>query len=130
MATEERLAPFSPFYKFVTVKAIIFFSFWQSCFFQILTAADLFSRDTGNVILNLIISVEMVGVAIAQSKAFTYHDFVEVEAIDSPKRTSFVAKKSKNSGSGVCSAMKNLIFSTKDVIDDAHSAFIAEIDEE
>lgn len=27
-ATEERLAPFSPFYKFVTVKAILFFSFW------------------------------------------------------------------------------------------------------
>ena len=28
MATEERLAPFSPFYKFITVKAILFFSFW------------------------------------------------------------------------------------------------------
>jgi len=33
MATEERLAPFDPFYKFLTVKAILFFSFWQSCFF-------------------------------------------------------------------------------------------------
>ena len=32
-ATEERLAPFNPFYKFVTVKAILFFSFWQSCMF-------------------------------------------------------------------------------------------------
>jgi hypothetical protein len=28
MATEERLAPFEPFYKFLTVKAILFFSFW------------------------------------------------------------------------------------------------------
>ena len=64
-ATEERLAPFSPFYKFVTVKAILFFSFWQSCMFQLLSSMDLFSRDTGNIILNLIISVEMVFCAIA-----------------------------------------------------------------
>lgn len=33
MSTEERLKPFSPFYKFLTVKAILFFSFWQSCLF-------------------------------------------------------------------------------------------------
>lgn len=76
-ATEERLAPFNPFYKFVTVKAILFFSFWQSCMFQLLSSMDLFSRDTGNVILNLIISVEMVFCAIAQSMAFSYHDFAD-----------------------------------------------------
>lgn len=28
MATEERLAPHNPFYKFMSVKAILFFSFW------------------------------------------------------------------------------------------------------
>ena len=33
MATEERLAPYEPFYKFLSVKAILFFSFWQSCLF-------------------------------------------------------------------------------------------------
>ena len=76
-ATEERLAPFSPFYKFLTVKAILFFSFWQSCVFQILSSLDLFSRDTGNTILNLIISVEMVFVAIAQTMAFSYQEFAE-----------------------------------------------------
>ena len=30
LATEERLAPFNPFYKFLTVKAILFFSFCGS----------------------------------------------------------------------------------------------------
>jgi ABC-type uncharacterized transport system permease subunit len=33
MATEERLKPYKPLAKFVTVKAILFFSFWQSCAF-------------------------------------------------------------------------------------------------
>ncbi len=28
IATEERLKPFNPFYKFLTVKAVLFFSFW------------------------------------------------------------------------------------------------------
>ena len=51
--------------KFVTVKAVLFFSFWQSCLFQFFTSLDLFSRDTGNVVLNLIITVEMVFAAIA-----------------------------------------------------------------
>lgn len=36
LATEERLKPFNPFYKFLTVKAVLFFSFWQGCLFQLL----------------------------------------------------------------------------------------------
>jgi len=41
MATEERLKPFSPFYKFLTVKAILFFSFWQASLFQMLNYAGI-----------------------------------------------------------------------------------------
>ena len=33
IATEERLKPFHPFYKFLTVKSVLFFSFWQTCLF-------------------------------------------------------------------------------------------------
>ncbi len=36
MATEERLKPFSPFAKFLCIKAILFFSFWQACLFTVL----------------------------------------------------------------------------------------------
>lgn len=36
MATEERLKPYSPFIKFLTVKSILFFSYWQSCLFNLL----------------------------------------------------------------------------------------------
>lgn len=81
-ATEERLAPYRPLNKFVTVKAVLFFSFWQSCLFQVFTSMDLFSRDTGNVVLNLIITVEMVFAAIAQSYAFTYKDFADENSSD------------------------------------------------
>ncbi len=36
LATEEKLKNFDPFSKFLCIKAIIFFSYWQACFFVIL----------------------------------------------------------------------------------------------
>jgi hypothetical protein len=65
LATEERLKPFSPFAKFLCIKAILFFSFWQACTFKILEKFDLFGRQTANHIQSLIISVEMVFAALA-----------------------------------------------------------------
>ena len=70
MATEERLKPFSPFAKFMCIKAILFFSFWQSCFFTVLLKVNplLFgenNHDTASLIQSLIISVEMVFAAVA-----------------------------------------------------------------
>lgn len=128
-ATEERLAPFNPFYKFVTVKAILFFSFWQSCMFQILASMDLFSRDRGNVILNLIISVEMVFCAIAQSMAFSYHDFADDRSHELPKSGTFVTSQRGSGGNkakqGICEAIGAVLFSAKDVLEDANTTFIA-----
>lgn len=126
-ATEERLAPFNPFYKFVTVKAILFFSFWQSCFFQIMSSLELFSRDTGNVMLNLIISLEMVFAAVAQSMAFSYHDFADA-SIEANSKGSFTVKHRRSQG--VCEAIGQILFSTRDVIEDAHSTFIKDIEED
>jgi hypothetical protein len=45
MATEERLKPFSPFAKFLCIKAILFFSFWQACVFTILIRFKIFDRE-------------------------------------------------------------------------------------
>ena len=129
-ATEERLAPFNPFYKFVTVKAILFFSFWQSCLFQILTTLEMFSKDTGNVVLNLIISVEMVFAALAQSYAFTYTDFADARSYESPKSGSFAVKNVHRREQGICEAIGQVLFSTREVIEDAHSTFIKDMEEE
>lgn len=65
MATEERLKPFNPFYKFLCIKAILFFSFWQACLFTILSNFNIFNRETANQISSFIISIEMVFAAIA-----------------------------------------------------------------
>ena len=130
-ATEERLAPFNPFYKFVTVKAILFFSFWQSCLFQIMHSMDLLSLDTGNIILNLIISVEMVFCAIAQSFAFSYHDFADAARYELPKSGTFVAQKGNGRRKqGFCEAIGAVLFSARDVLEDANTTFIVRDDEE
>lgn len=65
IATEERLKPFDPFYKFLTVKAVLFFSFWQGCLFQILYSAELITKEGGDMTYNLLTCAEMVVIAFA-----------------------------------------------------------------
>lgn len=79
MATEERLKPFSPFAKFLCIKAILFFSFWQACAFTFLLKMNLvfLDRETANLAQSLIISVEMVFAAVAQAFAFNYRPFAD-----------------------------------------------------
>lgn len=78
MATEEKLKPFKPFFKFVCVKSIIFFSYWQSFLFNILQMAGLFNHERAAKIYNVIICFEIVIAAVAQSFAFSYEPFVSI----------------------------------------------------
>ena len=73
--------------------------------FQVLSTADFFSRDTGNVILNLIISVEMVFVAMAQSKAFSYHDFADACSYETMSKTGSFSPKNRRKSDGLCHAI-------------------------
>lgn len=107
MATEERLKPFNPFYKFLCIKAILFFSFWQSCLFTILSKFNIFDKETSNQIQSLIISIEMVFAAIAQSIAFDSSPFV-----DSQQKKSNMLRTI------------GYVLNVKDVLNDAHSTFI------
>lgn len=78
MATEEKLKPFKPFFKFLCVKSIIFFSYWQSFLFNILQMAGLFNHERAAKIYNVIICFEIVIAAVAQSFAFSYEPFVSI----------------------------------------------------
>lgn len=88
MATEERLRPFSPFAKFLCIKAILFFSFWQACGFTVILMVSPtffgYGRSASNTVQSLLICVEMVFAAIAQAFAFNYKPFAEIET--SPNR--------------------------------------------
>ena len=71
IATEEPLRQYEPFYKFLCIKAIIFFSYWQACAFNVLMRWDIITDIIKiNEIQNVLITIEIVIAAIAQNKAF------------------------------------------------------------
>jgi len=86
MGFEEKLHYFRPFSKFVCIKFVIFFSFWQFCFLILLTKFDVFSHQTASFIQDMLICLEMVVAAIAHSFAFSYKDFVDYSKAQNPIR--------------------------------------------
>lgn len=134
MATEERLKPFSPFAKFLCIKAILFFSFWQACGFTVLLKINpnFFGdgRDAANSVQSVIICIEMVFAAVAQAFAFNYKPFAEVE--NSPARSNqcstanYITEAPVNALRTTGNVFKNIgyVLNVKDVINDAHNTFM------
>lgn len=110
LATEERLKPYKPFIKFLTVKSILFFSYWQSCLFNILQILGYFDHQKAQEAYNLIICVEMVIAAFAQAIAFSYEPFVNI-------------------ATGKSNIIESIghVMTVNDVIEDAHNSFITDI---
>ncbi|KAF8566943.1 hypothetical protein P879_04790 [Paragonimus westermani] len=82
-ATRDQLRPFKPVLKFVTIKAIIFFSFWQDVLFGILQWSHVVrgsdGYSAGLVAIgckNVLICIELVFTAIALRYAFPYSIYV------------------------------------------------------
>jgi hypothetical protein len=107
MGFEQKLLPFRPLGKFLCIKFVIFFSFWQSCFLIILTKFDVFHHHTAKFLQDLLICLEMVFAAIAHTFSFSYKDFIDYSRLDTP-------------------IFKNLgkVLNVKDLIDDAENTFI------
>ncbi|KAI0081589.1 DUF300-domain-containing protein [Panus rudis PR-1116 ss-1] len=88
MCVAEDLKPFRPMPKFLCVKGILFFSFWQSIFISILVAAGAIKRlgpytDHEHISLGLtdtLICLEMPLFAIAHQYAFSTRDYVDRNA--------------------------------------------------
>jgi hypothetical protein len=79
LATREALEPYNPVPKFLCIKGVLFFSFWQSVVIVILNKMGLIARITSDdmdsdqmcsIIQNSLICVEMSAAAIAHSYAF------------------------------------------------------------
>jgi len=82
LATKEELSNLQPVGKFLCIKAIIFFSFWQGVIIAVLTKVsvihDVGQWTAGNVAAGLqdfIICLEMAAIAIAHIFAFSYKPF-------------------------------------------------------
>ncbi|KAJ3480439.1 hypothetical protein NLI96_g8346 [Meripilus lineatus] len=85
MCVNDDLKPFRPMPKFLCVKGILFFSFWQSLFISILVAAGAITKlgpytDPEHISLGLtdtLICLEMPFFAIAHQYAFSTRDYVD-----------------------------------------------------
>eukprot|EP00357_Protocruzia_adherens_P023286 CAMPEP_0115031468 /NCGR_PEP_ID=MMETSP0216-20121206/38558_1 /TAXON_ID=223996 /ORGANISM="Protocruzia adherens, Strain Boccale" /LENGTH=189 /DNA_ID=CAMNT_0002409137 /DNA_START=417 /DNA_END=985 /DNA_ORIENTATION=- len=113
MAAEDKLEPFKPFPKFLTIKVILFFSFWQSCALNFLTSTGIldFGREQIIQIEDFLICFEMLFVAYGQSMAFSYEDFINDDLDHKPIL--------KTLGS---------VLNVQDVLEDAHKTFIQKED--
>ncbi|CAG8576672.1 1810_t:CDS:2 [Ambispora gerdemannii] len=77
MCTKEDLKPYRPIPKFLCVKAVIFFSFWQGFAISMLAWLNVIPADEyiSVAIQDFLICVEMVAAAIAHWYAFSYKDY-------------------------------------------------------
>jgi hypothetical protein len=82
VVTSEELQPFSPMGKFLCVKAIIFFSFWQGVaiivlqHFHLIPAIGTWTENNvGDGLQDFLICVEMFIIAIIHHKVFPYAPF-------------------------------------------------------
>lgn len=97
-ATRDLLSPYRPVLKFLTVKSVIFLSFWQGFLLAILAAFSVIDNvldDEGNEIIsratiaagwqNFFICIEMFFAAIALRYAFGVSAYAEAHSVNNPQ---------------------------------------------
>jgi hypothetical protein len=130
-ATELRLSSFRPLPKFLSIKAIVFFSYWQGLILSVLVhegfisddnpapqhsegAAAALKRSMGlsattkaTQAQDMLICIEIVFAALALSSAFSYQDFTDDDRARRPLMASLAE-----------------VLDPQDLAHDAHSTFI------
>ena len=85
---------------------------------------ELVPAEYGGFFLNLIICGEMVGCALAQAMAFPYTDYMD-DRIDQGN-----TKNKKRNEPNFCQKFFQIVFASRDVIDDARNTFIKDMEDE
>ena len=113
VATEELLEPYKPLPKFLCIKGVIFFSFWQGIALSIMQHAGIIKKTENMsaseitcMLQNLLVCIEMVIASFAHSCAFGYEEYTkDLEKVRNPLNKD-IAESIKS------------IFSAQDVIEE------------
>ncbi|XP_063684705.1 transmembrane protein 184C-like [Bolinopsis microptera] len=94
-ALKHELAGIEPLPKFLCVKAVVFFSFWQGLFLDCLVFLSIIkdskneggytAEETAETVQNLLICMEMFGFSIAHHIVFSYKHYVSEIEIPPPQ---------------------------------------------
>jgi hypothetical protein len=108
--TKDHLHP-SVLYKFLCVKSLVFFAYWQSCFFAVFLRLGLFGKGTAApqasvVYQNVLMAVELAAASYCIWQAFSFMEF------HSRQKRSYSVIKSVGD-----------VLNMKDLIADAQSTF-------
>eukprot|EP00242_Pyramimonas_sp_CCMP2087_P016029 CAMPEP_0198217900 /NCGR_PEP_ID=MMETSP1445-20131203/66357_1 /TAXON_ID=36898 /ORGANISM="Pyramimonas sp., Strain CCMP2087" /LENGTH=334 /DNA_ID=CAMNT_0043894747 /DNA_START=473 /DNA_END=1477 /DNA_ORIENTATION=+ len=76
LGAQDLLAPFKPMVKFITVKAVVFMTFWQGFAISVLVVMDwIESSEDGKAVQNFLICIEMVVGAFGTYYAFSNKEY-------------------------------------------------------
>jgi hypothetical protein len=97
VATEELLEPYRPVPKFLCIKGVIFFSFWQGIALSMLEkagviqkAGEMSAQEQAELIQNVLVCVEMLVASFVHTFAFGYEEYMkDVEAVYAPIKHNF-----------------------------------------
>eukprot|EP01132_Coremiostelium_polycephalum_P006766 gene6766-8391_t len=132
-AMEDELKPFKPLGKFLCIKSVIFFSFWQGVAISFLVyihvinaTGDWTTTNISTFLQDFITCVEMLIIAICHHFFFTYKDYRDPNKIpflyDKTTKTFF-----NNASASVTPIIKNFftnVTSISDVISDTKEIYI------
>lgn len=95
VVTEELLEPYRPLPKFLCIKGVIFFCYWQGIALGILEKMgvidgdDMDSKDMAMMIQNVLVCLEMLIASFVHAVAFGYQEYMEeIEKVYAPLNSS------------------------------------------
>eukprot|EP00741_Cyanophora_paradoxa_P016614 tig00020930_g16044.t1 len=129
LVCQHELVPYGPVPKFLCIKAVVFFSFWQGVLIALLVKVGVISsrgpfgpfdvRDIATGIQNFLICLEMLAAAIAHLSAFSAHEYQPSGTL-SEDEESMHSRETMPLLKGIGSAL-----AVSDVLEETYETFLA-----